>query len=205
MRAHLPRAAVSVDPVHLVRLANPRPDRGPSAHVPRPPRPPRRPGCPRVGPTRKLLLRGADTLCERGWNRLEQVLGTDDTIDEPDAAWGVREQLRRWLKNTPLKSAPHAQARRAVNDGRPRRGALAPGPAVVRSRRTPPTLRPEPPEPPEPSAQSHRATAPQSQTGPVGRAARNRAACPTSGGRQPSRGSVGVGGYGVVVTVSGTG
>ena len=57
----------------------------------------------------KLLLRGADTLSERGWDRLEQVLRTDDPTDELGAAWGIKEQLRRLLKTTTLADAHEAK------------------------------------------------------------------------------------------------
>jgi transposase len=58
---------------------------------------------------RKLLLRGADTLSEHGWDRLEQVLRTDDPTCELGAVWGIKEQLRRLLKTTTLADAHEAK------------------------------------------------------------------------------------------------
>ncbi len=48
---------------------------------------------------RLLLLRGYDTLSQRGRNRLDEVLAADDPTQEIGAAWGVKEQLR-WLLAT---------------------------------------------------------------------------------------------------------
>ena len=46
-----------------------------------------RPIAHRIGAAnRKVLVRGADTFSERGWDRLEQVLRTDDPTDELGAA-----------------------------------------------------------------------------------------------------------------------
>ena len=108
LRTHLPCAAVSVDPFHLVKLANDtltavrqrlsRDHKGRRGRL--------------VDPSwanRKLLLRGADTLSERGWDRLEQVLRTDDPTDELGATWGIKEQLRRLLKTTTLADAHEAK------------------------------------------------------------------------------------------------
>jgi len=98
---------VSVDPFHLVKLAGDtltairqrlsRDHKGRRGRL--------------VDPSwanRKLLLRGADTLSERGWIRLEQVLRTDVPTDELGAAWGIKEQLRRLLKTTTLADAHDA-------------------------------------------------------------------------------------------------
>ena len=54
---------------------------------------------------RMLLLRGADTLTPRAWERLEDVFGTDDPTDELSAAWGIKEQLRRLLATDTLAQA----------------------------------------------------------------------------------------------------
>jgi transposase len=104
LREHLPRAAVSVDAFHLVKLANDaltavrqrlaREHKGRRGRL--------------VDPSwanRKLLLRGADTLSRRGWDRLEKVFRTDDPTDELSAAWAVKEQVRRLLKTTTLAEA----------------------------------------------------------------------------------------------------
>jgi transposase len=108
LRTHLPRAAVSVDPFHLVKLGNDtltavrqrlsRDHKGRLGRLVDP-----------AWANRKLLLRGADTLSERGWGRLEQVLRTDDPTDELGAAWGIKEQLRRLLKTTTLADAHEAK------------------------------------------------------------------------------------------------
>jgi len=99
LRTHLPCAAVSVDPFHLVKLANDtltkvrqRLSHDHKGHR-------GRLGDP-AWANRNLLLRGADTLSEHGWDRLEQVLRTDDPTDELGAAWGIKEQLRRLIKTT---------------------------------------------------------------------------------------------------------
>ncbi|WP_369022820.1 transposase, partial [Micrococcus luteus] len=54
---------------------------------------------------RMLLLRGADTLTPRAWERLEHVFRTDDPTDELSAAWGIKEQLRRLLTTDTLAQA----------------------------------------------------------------------------------------------------
>ncbi|MCS6710697.1 ISL3 family transposase [Brachybacterium sp. EF45031] len=104
LRTYLPRAAVSVDKFHLVKLGNDtvttvrqrlarthhdrrgRKDDPAWAH-------------------RMLLLRGADTLTPHAWERLEDVFGTDDPTDELSAAWGIKEQLRRLLATDTLAQA----------------------------------------------------------------------------------------------------
>lgn len=104
LREHLPHAAVSVDAFHLVKLANDtltavrqrlaREHKGRRGRL--------------VDPSwanRKLLLRGADTLPERGWARLEKIFRTDDPTDELGAAWGIKEQVRRMLRTSSLTEA----------------------------------------------------------------------------------------------------
>ncbi len=54
---------------------------------------------------RRLLLRGADTLSARGWDRLAKVFRTDDPTDELGAAWGINEQLRQLLRTTTIEAA----------------------------------------------------------------------------------------------------
>lgn len=53
----------------------------------------------------RMLLRGADTLAPRAWERLEAVFRTDDPTDELSAAWGIKEQLRRLLATDTLAQA----------------------------------------------------------------------------------------------------
>ena len=110
VRRWLPKARVSVDHFHLVKLGNDmltdvrrrvswdlhgRRGRGTDlawAH-------------------RLLLLRGYDTLSERGRARLDDVLANDDPTQEIGAAWGVKEQLRLLLKSTTLTDATAARAK----------------------------------------------------------------------------------------------
>lgn len=96
LRDYLPRAAVSVDKFHLVKLGNDmvttvrqrlsRTHRGRRGRKDDP-----------AWAHRMLLLRGGDTLAPRAWERLEAVFRTDDPTDELSAAWGIKEQLRRLL------------------------------------------------------------------------------------------------------------
>jgi len=108
LRTHLPRAAVSVDPFHVVMLANAaltavrqrlvREQKGRRGRL--------------VDPTwanLRLLLRGADTPSVGGWARLEKVFGHDDPTDELGAAWGIKEQVRRLLKTSSLADAREAK------------------------------------------------------------------------------------------------
>lgn len=104
LRDYLPRAAVSVDKFHLVKLGNDmvttvrqrlsRTNRGRRGRKDDP-----------AWAHRMLLLRGADTLTPRAWERLEHVFGTDDPTDELSAAWGIKEQLRRLLNTDTLVQA----------------------------------------------------------------------------------------------------
>ncbi|MEX5433705.1 transposase, partial [Klebsiella michiganensis] len=59
---------------------------------------------------RLLLLRGADTLSDRGWARLKAVLAADDPTNEIGAAWGIKEQLRMLLRCTTVAEARAARA-----------------------------------------------------------------------------------------------
>ncbi|MCT2178916.1 transposase, partial [Brachybacterium muris] len=104
LRDYLPRAAVSVDKFHLVKLGNDmvttvrqrltRTHRGRRGRKDDP-----------AWAHRMLLLRGADTLTPRAWDRLEDVFGTVDPTDELSAAWGIKEQLRRLLATDTLAQA----------------------------------------------------------------------------------------------------
>jgi transposase len=110
VRRWLPKARVSVDHFHLVKLANDmltavrrrvswdRHDRrGRKQDL--------------AWAHRLLLLRGYDTLSPRGRDRLDRVLGGDDPTKEIGAAWGVKEQLRRLLACTTLAAAIHERKR----------------------------------------------------------------------------------------------
>ncbi|MDQ3824715.1 MAG: transposase [Actinomycetota bacterium] len=86
LREHLPTAAVSVAPFHLVKLAN-----GMLPHVRQ--RVVRdRTGRRGVDPAwtnRRLLLRAGNTLSAAAVARLKATLRTDDPTDEIGAAWGI--------------------------------------------------------------------------------------------------------------------
>lgn len=104
VRSWLPKARVSVDHFHLVKLAN---DVVTQVR--------RRVSWDRHGrrgrgtdlswANRLLLLRGYDTLSPRGRGKLNAVLAQDDPTKEIGAAWGVKEQLRRVLACTNLADA----------------------------------------------------------------------------------------------------
>ena len=104
LRTWLPRAAVSVDKLHLVKLGNDmvttvrqrlaRTHRGRRGRKDDP-----------AWAYRMLLLRGGDTLTPRAWERLETVFRTDDPTDELSAAWDIKEQLRRLLATDTLAQA----------------------------------------------------------------------------------------------------
>jgi transposase len=102
----LPNAKISVDPFHLVQLANLTltrvRQRLVQEHKQRRGR--------KIDPAwahRTLLLRGYDTLSARGRARLEAVFATDDPTEELSAAWGVKEQLRGLLNVDTLAQARH--------------------------------------------------------------------------------------------------
>jgi transposase len=92
----LPNAQISVDPFHLVQLANLMVTRVRQRLIRQ--REQRRGR--KVDPAwanRRLLLRSYDTLSPRAKARLDAVFDSDDPTDELSAAWGVKEQLRRLL------------------------------------------------------------------------------------------------------------
>ena len=104
LREWLPRAAVSIDKFHMVKLGNDavtavrqrlmREQHGRRGRK-----------SDTVWAHRTLLLRGADSLSPRGWARLEEVFRRDDPTDELGAVWGVKEQLRRLLNSDTLAQA----------------------------------------------------------------------------------------------------
>jgi transposase len=112
VRHWLPKARVSVDHFHLVKLGN---DMLTTVR--------RRVSWDRhdrrgrrndlAWAHRLLLLRGYDTLSVRGRARLDDVLAHDDPTQEIGAAWGIKEQLRLTLKATTLAEA---RARKAKFD-----------------------------------------------------------------------------------------
>lgn len=104
VRNWLPKARVSVDHFHVVKLGNDvvtqvrrrvawdRHDRrGRKTDF--------------AWAHRLLLLRGYDTLSMRGKSKLNEIFTTDDPTHEIGAAWGVKEQLRRLLACTTLATA----------------------------------------------------------------------------------------------------
>jgi transposase len=100
----LPNAQISVDPFHLVQLANLMVTRARQRLIRE--REQRRGR--KVDPAwanRRLLLRGYDTLSPRAKARLDAVFDSDDPTDELSAAWGVKEQLRRLLNVATVEQA----------------------------------------------------------------------------------------------------
>lgn len=110
VRRWLPKARVAVDHFHLVKLGNDmlttvrrrvswdRHDRrGRKNDL--------------AWAHRLLLLRGYNTLSERGKTKLNQVLRIDDPTDEISAAWGIKEALRLTLMATDLDTARERKAR----------------------------------------------------------------------------------------------
>lgn len=102
----LPQALISVDPFHLVQLANLMLTRVRQRLVQDRERRRGR----KIDPAwahRTLLLRGYDTLSTRARARLDPVFATDDPTSELSAAWGVKEQLRRLLNTAAVEQARH--------------------------------------------------------------------------------------------------
>jgi transposase len=102
----LPNAQISVDPFHLVQLANLTVTRVRQRLV----RDREQRRGRKTDPAwahRTLLLRGYDTLSDRGRARLQTVFDLDDPTDELSAAWGVKEQLRRLLKADTVEQTRH--------------------------------------------------------------------------------------------------
>jgi transposase len=110
VRSWLPKARVSVDHFHLVKLAgdmltavrrrvswDTHDRRGRKADP--------------AWAHRLLLLRGYDTVSAHGRDKLADILASDDPTHEISAAWGVKEQLRRLLACTTLAAARAERAR----------------------------------------------------------------------------------------------
>ena len=110
LRAHLPHAAVSVDPFHLVKLANDTLTQV-RQRVVREAKGRRGRGIDPAWTNRRLLLRAGDTLGPRALARLQATLRADDPTDEIGAAWGVKEQLRRLLTSGSLAEAAEHKMR----------------------------------------------------------------------------------------------
>jgi len=104
LREHLPQTAVSVDPFHLVKLANDMLTHV-RQRVVRDRKGRRGRGIDPAWTNRRLLLRAGNTLGPRALARLTATLRADDPTDEIGAAWGVKEQLRRLLASGSLAEA----------------------------------------------------------------------------------------------------
>lgn len=104
LREWLPRAAVSVDKFHMVKLGN-EAVTAVRQRLMREQHGRRGRKTDTVWAHRMLLLRGADSLSPRGWDRLDEMFRRDDPTDELGAAWGIKEQLRRLLNSGSLDQA----------------------------------------------------------------------------------------------------
>jgi transposase len=104
---YLPAAAVSVDAFHLVQLANQMltsvRQRLTREHLGR-----RGMTVDPAWANRRLLLRGADSLSARGWDRLTHVFAVDDPTGQLEWAWAVKEHLRLLLTASSLDQAATA-------------------------------------------------------------------------------------------------
>src|SRR5687768_8201465 len=110
LREHLPHAAVSVDPFHLVKLANDMLT-GVRQRVVREAKGRRGRGIDPAWTNRRLLLRAGNTLSPAAPARLQVTLRADDPTDEIGAAWGVKEALRRLLVSGSLAEAADQRMR----------------------------------------------------------------------------------------------
>jgi transposase len=110
LREQLPATAVSVDPFHLVKLANDMVTHV-RQRVVRDRKGRRGRGIDPAWTNRRLLLRAGDTLSPRALARLKATLRADDPTDEIGAAWGVKEQLRRLLASGSLAEAAEHRMR----------------------------------------------------------------------------------------------
>jgi transposase len=104
LREHLPHAAISVDPFHLVKLANDMLTYV-RQRVVREAKGRRGRSVDQAWTNRRLLLRAGNTLTPRALSRLEATLRADDPTDEIGAAWGVKEELRQLLTSGSLAEA----------------------------------------------------------------------------------------------------
>ncbi|MFD1846663.1 ISL3 family transposase [Arthrobacter flavus] len=109
LRMWLPRTAVSVDAFHLSMLANAmvtevrqrlcQEAKGRRGRATDP-----------VWANRRLLLKGAERLSDRGRNRLQVVFAVDDSTGGLQAVWDVKEQLRTLLRTGSIADATAAKA-----------------------------------------------------------------------------------------------
>jgi transposase len=110
LREQLPVAAVSVDPLHLVKLANDMLTQV-RQRVVRDRKGRRGRGIDPAWTNRRLLLHAGNTLSSAALARLKATLRADDPTDEIGAAWGVKEQLRRLLASGFLAEAAEQRMR----------------------------------------------------------------------------------------------
>ena len=110
LREQLPHAAISIDPFHLVKLANDMVTHV-RQRVVRDRTGRRGRGIDPAWTNRRLLLRAGDTLSPRALARLKATLRADDPTDEIGAAWGVNEQLRRLPTSGSLAEAQENRMR----------------------------------------------------------------------------------------------
>ena len=101
LREQLPRAAVSVDAFHLVKLGNDALTRV-RQRVSQQVKGRRGRGIDPAWANRRLLLRAGDTLTPRALARLQAMLDADDPTNEIGAAWAVKEHLRHLVASPDL-------------------------------------------------------------------------------------------------------
>ena len=104
LRDQLPAAAISVDPFHLVKLANDVVTQV-RQRVVREQKGRRGRGIDPAWTNRRLLLRAGNTLSPAALARLKATLRADDPTDEIGAACGIKEQLRALLTSGSLAEA----------------------------------------------------------------------------------------------------
>jgi transposase len=104
IRQQLPRAALSVDAFHLVKLGNDMVTRV-RQRVTRDAKGRRGRLLDPAWVNRRLLLRAGDTLSGKARARLKATLAADDPTNEIGAAWGVKERLRQLLQADTLEQA----------------------------------------------------------------------------------------------------
>jgi transposase len=109
IRRQLPRAALSVDAFHLVKLGNDMVTRV-RQRVTREAKGRRGRLVDPAWVNRRLLLRAGNTLSDRARTRLKATLAADDPTNEIGAAWGVKERLRQLLQASTLEQAEQRRA-----------------------------------------------------------------------------------------------
>src|SRR4051794_31200984 len=131
LREQLPHAAVSVDPFHLVKLANDMLTHV-RQRVVREAKGRRGRGIDPAWTNRRLLLRAGNTLSPRALARLKATLRADDPTDEIGADWASRSSAPAADQRFTRRSRRAADAARRLRAGR--RHARD-RPAVVHPRR----------------------------------------------------------------------